>query len=152
MAKTKLVLSRPGKRSSGVAEDEERGSGGGSSTASWSSSSGASSSASSSSGQKLPKWFKPGKWRYGLTFWQLFNKLVCCSHVVLPSFKTAKPLWLLHSFIDWDHPEYPIYLFIWNNLSRTSAETKQINWFNFPIRSVEEGKFWMENVEKLMRK
>merc|ERR1719422_910420 len=51
--------SRPGKRSSGVAEDEERGSGGGSSTASWSSSSGASSSASSSSGQKLPKWFKP---------------------------------------------------------------------------------------------
>ena len=100
MAKTKLVLSRPGKRSSGVAEDEERGSGGGSSTASWSSSSGASSSASSSSGQKLPKWFKPGKWIYGLTFWQLFNKLVCCSHVVLPSFKTAKPLWLLHSLIE----------------------------------------------------
>merc|ERR1712200_61653 len=53
--------SRPGKRSSGAAEVEERGSGGGSSTASWSSSAGAGSSASSSSGQKLPKWFKPGK-------------------------------------------------------------------------------------------
>jgi len=51
--------SRPGKRSSGAAEDEERGRG--SSATSWSSSSGASSSASSSSGQKLPKWFKPGK-------------------------------------------------------------------------------------------
>ena len=61
MAKTKLVLSRPGKRSSGVAEDEERGSGGRSSAASWSSSDGAGSSASTSSGQKLPKWFKPGK-------------------------------------------------------------------------------------------
>merc|ERR1712004_436780 len=55
----------PESRSSGTAEVEERGSGGGSSaassTASWSSSSGASSSASTSSGQKLPKWFKPGK-------------------------------------------------------------------------------------------
>ena len=61
MAKTKLVLSRPGKRSSGADEVEERGSGGGSSAASWSSSDGAGSSASTSSGQKLPKWFKPGK-------------------------------------------------------------------------------------------
>merc|ERR1712004_753126 len=49
----------PESRSSGTAEDEERGRG--SSATSWSSSSGASSSASSSSGQKLPKWFKPGK-------------------------------------------------------------------------------------------
>merc|ERR1712004_956392 len=49
----------PESRSSGPAEDEERGRG--SSATSWSSSSGASSSASSSSGQKLPKWFKPGK-------------------------------------------------------------------------------------------
>jgi len=55
------IKSVPESRSSGATEDEERGTGGGSSTASWSSSSGASSSASSSSGQKLPKWFKPGK-------------------------------------------------------------------------------------------